>query len=481
MACMALPCSALPCSAQSDRYELGKRLRRFEVAWQTAETGRREASTEPMQKAVQSFFSLQFAKAAAQLDAAYFAVRNSAAPTEIEQLVISHSLQVQPVGVDTQSGSVKVTLRPFTQSASPAKTETKSDTLAAAKVTVKLIEGDGAVRGSFVLDWLEAAAGKELTFSEVPEGDYTLQASIEVQSERCLLPAVQVSFVSDLNKRLEKIEGWLKEQSQSRDKSDVAETNRLTVRNYAQTLRSQVDARPLETDFPAARLLKLAEDLVSTPENAPELFRHQAHESIWMTLSHSRRSVAVRVHMPAQSTAVKGEAKKRPVLLAFHGAGGSENMFFETYGAGRLVELASQRGWIVVAPRHPLLGMPLNYREMIEVLSHYYPIDAGRVFLVGHSMGAGEVVRQVSLAPTAPQAAVAIGGGGSAKDVAATKSTPWLVAAGELDFGRGGAKSLAKRLQELGCEVEYRDYPKVEHMVIVQAALDEVFAFLDKR
>lgn len=477
MACMALPCSALPCSAQSDRYELGKRLRRFEVAWQTAETKHREASTEPMQKAVQSFFSLQFAKAAAQLDAAYFAVRNANAPTDIEQLVISHSLQVQPVVVDTLSGSVNVTLRPFTQSASLAKTETMSDTLAAAKVTVKLIEGDGTVRGSFTLDWFEATAGKELTFREMPEGDYGLQASVEVHSEKFLLPAVQVSFIDDLAKRLEKIELGI----QVFPKADISETNRLTVRSYAQTLRSQVDKRPLETDFPTARLLRLAEELMSTPDKAAELFRQPAQESIWMTLSHSRRSVAVRVHMPAQSPGVKNEAKKRPVLLAFHGAGGSENMFFETYGAGRLVELASQRGWIVVAPRHPLLGMPLNYREMIEVLSHYYPIDTERVFLVGHSMGAAEVVRQVSLAPTAPQAAVAIGGGGNAKDVAATKSTPWLVAAGELDFGRGGAKSLAKRLEELGCQVEYRDYPKVEHMVIVQAALDEVFAFLDKR
>ncbi len=32
-----------------------------------------------------------------------------------------------------------------------------------------------------------------------------------------------------------------------------------------------------------------------------------------------------------------------------HGAGGSENMFFETYGAGRLVDLAVERGWGVIS------------------------------------------------------------------------------------------------------------------------------------
>jgi hypothetical protein len=29
--------------------------------------------------------------------------------------------------------------------------------------------------------------------------------------------------------------------------------------------------------------------------------------------------------------------------------------------------------------------------------------------------------------------------------------------------------------------VEYREYADVEHMVIVQAALDDVFAFFDRR
>ncbi len=155
--------------------------------------------------------------------------------------------------------------------------------------------------------------------------------------------------------------------------------------------------------------------------------------------------------------------------------------------SSKLMELV---GWLIKPcaeaglwspPRHPLLGMPLNYRQMIEALSPFVPIDKDRVYLVGHSMGAAEVVRQVALDPKAPQAAVAIGGGGSARDLAPVRATPWLVAAGELDFGRGGAKSLAEKLKNFGGQAEYREYPKVEHMVIVQAALNDVFAFLDKQ
>ena len=38
---------------------------------------------------------------------------------------------------------------------------------------------------------------------------------------------------------------------------------------------------------------------------------------------------------------------------------------------------------------------------------------------------------------------------------------------------------LAERLGAAGATVDYREYPDVEHMVIVQAALDDVFRFLD--
>ena len=62
------------------------------------------------------------------------------------------------------------------------------------------------------------------------------------------------------------------------------------------------------------------------------------------------------------------------------------------------------------------------------------------------------------------------------------RSSPvrFFVAAGDRDFGRPRAKSLAETLRNLDCRVEYREYSDVEHMVIVQAALRDVFVFLDQ-
>ena len=53
------------------------------------------------------------------------------------------------------------------------------------------------------------------------------------------------------------------------------------------------------------------------------------------------------------------------------------------------------------------------------------------------------------------------------------------VAAGEQDFGRSGARQLHRSLTDAGIQSQYKDYPEVEHLVIVQAAIDDSFKFLD--
>ena len=219
----------------------------------------------------------------------------------------------------------------------------------------------------------------------------------------------------------------------------------------------------------------MCEALLVEEVDSAKYFREFARlHDVWMTLSDTKKQVSVRVRCPENTT------KPMPVLFALHGAGGSENMFFETYGAGRIVELATQRGWMVVAPRQGLLGLNLSCRGMLDVLSKYYDIDPERVFLVGHSMGAAQVMRQVALDADLPTAAVAIGGGGRMANAEMYAGFPWLVAAGEFDFGRGGAKGLADSLKQGKVDVRYSEYPDVEHMVIVQAALDDVFKFFDE-
>lgn len=167
-----------------------------------------------------------------------------------------------------------------------------------------------------------------------------------------------------------------------------------------------------------------------------------------------------------------------PVVFGLHGAGGSENLFFEAYGAGLGVELAKERGWIFVAPRVGLFGSPVV--ELADVLAEHLPIDRERLFAVGHSMGAMATVAAASASPDRFDAIAALGGGGAPTEGLA--SVPVFVAAGASDFGKPGADALARQLEGLGAEtLVHRTYENTEHLLIVQRALPDVFAFFDER
>ena len=52
--------------------------------------------------------------------------------------------------------------------------------------------------------------------------------------------------------------------------------------------------------------------------------------------------------------------------------------------------------------------------------------------------------------------------------------------AGSEDFGLANAKRLERSLVESNINVRFKTYKDVEHLVVVQAAIDDAFAFLDE-
>jgi hypothetical protein len=79
----------------------------------------------------------------------------------------------------------------------------------------------------------------------------------------------------------------------------------------------------------------------------------------------------------------------------------------------------------------------------------------------------------------------ALGGGGSPRPVKgkedAFKALPVYVGVGELDFAVGQAESLANNLKKIQVkQVTFKKFANIEHMIIVQEALPEVFRFFDE-
>jgi len=116
------------------------------------------------------------------------------------------------------------------------------------------------------------------------------------------------------------------------------------------------------------------------------------------------------------SKAVASAKTAVPLLIVLHGAGGDENMFVDAYGAGITPRLAQERGWLLVSPATTAFGAsPANFDLLLAQLKSEYAIDSSRVYLLGHSMGAGAAARLQSQRPTTVAGTVCLAGGAAVK------------------------------------------------------------------
>jgi len=420
-----------------------------------------------MDEAVKSFFGLQLRTAAARLDKAFLVITGSDKPSEMFRYSISRRIAVLPLLSDTKESTLKIELQQFY--------EGEFTRPANANVHLKLLRMDGSEVAQTSLPLPESDVELTWTPAEWKDpGDFRLVAEIRDTAENFPLLSVGLSRVDGLESQLTALE-----QFTDNPPADLSATARATLKNWLVIARALAKGEVQECDYPAARLLEIAARIQREPTRAGQLLSESARGTdCWLTLAENRKQAVVRVRAPKDPQPV---GEKLPVLFLFHGAGGSENMFFETYGAGRAVDLGVQRGWLVVAPRQGLGSGPgLDCAAMLTALEAQFPIDRNNVMLIGHSMGAGQVIRQASQQPELFRAAAALGGGSGVRNADRLGTIAWFSGAGALDFGKSGAAALARSLKSASVPVTYKEYADVEHMIIVQAALDDVFAFLDQ-
>ena len=91
------------------RYELGTRVKQYELLWESSSPEIRALSTGAMERAVQEFFRLDLAGAAKSLDDAWFAMLT--APSELKRYAASMSLSSASILVDASEPSLRLTLQ----------------------------------------------------------------------------------------------------------------------------------------------------------------------------------------------------------------------------------------------------------------------------------------------------------------------------------------------------------------------------------
>lgn len=429
------------------RYELGQRLRDFERALaKHSDPKAIERAIPPVAAATPAFFGGRLGEAAGILDRARLTLQ-SEKPGEGQLWASSWRFTPARRVAGAKADKLSIRISSFY----------KPSTDAPADFRVKAVLSAGGREASTS----KLPGSLELTWKDLPEGDHVLTCSIQAGGETLFESRQTVSVIDDFEGRLKKLQD-----REARGKSSIASA---TLAHHLDILAKLSKGTPLETNYPAHRLLTEAESI------AAEKWDAKKPGEYWLSLPGVAGS-PVRLFVPEQAK----DGKPLPVVVALHGAGGSENMFFDGYGDGLVVELARKRGWFLVATRSPLLGGGPNASAVVDVLAKQYPIDAKKVFLVGHSMGAAQAVSLAGRSPERFRAVAALGGGGAFKAADGIKGLPFYVGVGQKDFALGNARGLSQRLEKAGAKVTFKNWPHVEHLTIVQLALPEVYAMFDK-
>jgi dienelactone hydrolase len=456
---LALVLAPLHAAGQEDRFELGQRLRQFEAEYDrvTDAVGRKRAVPH-LTRATRAFFSSflggGLAEAARGLDLARHSLRS---PDDVPAGVSwADSCVARPARrlVDPGDSDMTVSLSRYY----PPKSKRPDGV----KWRVGLFGKDGKAVTPLVVQDIKALPLRlKLPLKGLKEGDYELRSEVVLDGKTLAGSAQTVSAANRIKARLEKLEKAV-------TGAGKKTTDMLTATRLLATVHKLAKGETLETNLPAARLLAEAEAVVG----GMNYYGKGRPGEFWLSLAVRGRGVPVRIRVPEQAK----QGKPLPLVIALHGAGGSENMFFDGYGNGAVARLAARRGWIVVATRDGLTD------GVIDALARLYPVDRSKVFLVGHSMGAGQAVAAASKNPDRYAAVAALGGGGVVRPSEAVTKLPFYVGIGKSDFALPSARSLRRSLERAKVEtVVYKELDDVEHLAVVQICLSEVFKLFDER
>ena len=455
--------------AQNSRYELGQHLRAFEQEFAKHKDNKesRKRVVPLLWKATPYFFTARWGDAARVLDDAKFALTSE--KKRPQHLLWAESLRIQPTrriyATNTTSLSIKLSQFYKIDKSAPNQYQIRMTLFSpSGKPQTKL-----RILNSPPLDQVYTRK-----IHDISQGDYELRIEMLVKGTPLTKESIGISFVTNLEDRLKKLDEHIR---QLPDQPNSLESG--TLRELTRILH-RLNGSGLETDYPGARLLEEAEGIIKAIRTKKTYYGPGMSGQHWIRLPTQRGNIVARIFVPKNLD----KSKPVPTVVALHGAGTTENMFFDAYGLGKIVDLCRQRGWLLIAPRSPPFSFRSPTPAIIDAFAERYPVDKSQVFVVGHSMGAAQAVTAAQEAPDRFAAIAALAGSSrvNSKVDANLQEVPFFVGVGNRDFALEGSQRLAKNLKEKKIRtVQYREYPDIEHVTIVQTALPDVFAFFDKQ
>ncbi|GIV06910.1 MAG: hypothetical protein KatS3mg017_0112 [Fimbriimonadales bacterium] len=445
------------------RADLAVRLIEMEACWEGHRDSQeaRLRATRPLSEGLTAFFSGRFDNLVRNLTLTCAALRSDAPPTP--EMLYAGALGVRlphTVEKETLDKGEQVLRFQLFEYYNAEKPNTPL------QLHWKVIpSGESHPLRQGILENPEPGAAATL-LTQAPEGDYEVHFELR-QGEQTLRRWKQTfSVITQLNARIEA----LSQAAESHDDADTIE--RMTVLNARDVLQSAQKGASPETFYPLLRLLRFAERIAAGWEEGKSAWQ-PAPGDYWMATLSRERKVAFRLFIPQQFK----PNQPIPVVVALHGAGGNEHLFFEGYGLGIVLQEAQKRGWAVIAPRAEMSLAHLS--GALEAVQKLLPVDPKRIYLMGHSMGGAHSFAAIAQFPDRFRAVVIFAGAGQPTQVPA--DLPILMTIGKQELGmlKNNIENAYRRLQGLNLKtLDYKQYDACDHLMIVREAMPDAFAFL---
>jgi predicted esterase len=366
----------------------------------------------------------------------------------------------------------------------------------------RLLTPQGFQRGDKVLDLpapiavsrdlLDQPCRIELDGKGIPDGTYILRAEILDQDKPVGAATLTIDLRRGLDQRRTSIETEL-------NKVRGFEDRRPDVLYPLDHIRNVNRGRTEIRDFPIAEELAAAESVLASIKAGRDPFAGRTGDmERHYLLEGAEEIMPYRVYVP---TKYDGRTAY-PLIIALHGLGGNEGDFFDDYGKV-LPKLAEARGYIVAAPlgyrSDGFYGMSvpgtsteagvlrkLEYSEkdVLNVLARMrkdYTIDASRIYLLGHSMGAIGTWHLGAKYPDIWAALAPFAGFAMPTTVAAMRHIPEIVVHGSADalLPVAFSRAMVAEMKKLGVEHRYIEVAGGDHSNIVEPNLAAVLDFFD--
>jgi predicted peptidase len=195
-------------------------------------------------------------------------------------------------------------------------------------------------------------------------------------------------------------------------------------------------------------------------------------------------------------------SKAYPLIIALHGLGNTEDAFFDNYDKA-FPPLAEKHGYIVAAPlgyrvdggygygigtppadvaqRQSRERSEADVMQVLQIMRQTYKVDANRIYLMGHSLGA---IGTWLIAPKYPDiwAAIApISGSGQPASLERIARVPEIIVHGDDDrtVNVQGSRTMVAKLKELGTDYKYIEVPGGSHGGVPAPNFGAIFDFFD--